>query len=180
MNYKMERRTGAFLALKRPAHQTSLHCTKSIFQYHLKHSSHWLRYATQRRGRSIDQEKILFVTGFVKTAAWALGACRHGSSSATLRIDAGAMFGGGPSVSSGAAFFTTNCSEPISFYRNGPLERLPWKEDITYPDDQCVFLQYAHVKRRYLPLSLGAFNVVSVGVPQYRYRCPPSVRTILS
>ena len=53
MNYKMERRTGAFLALKRPAHQTSLHCTKSIFQYHLKHSSHWLRYATQRRGRSM-------------------------------------------------------------------------------------------------------------------------------
>lgn len=149
MSYRLEQQTGACLALKRPAHQTSLHCTEAIFRYLAAHYKEWRAFAIERRGRMIDTQRILFVSGFVKTAAWAVGAFRHGSSSATLKIDAGAMFGGGPSASVGAAISITDCSQPMSFHRNGPTERLPWEEGVSHPDDQCIFLQYAHLKYRF-------------------------------
>ncbi|RPD59738.1 hypothetical protein L227DRAFT_157437 [Lentinus tigrinus ALCF2SS1-6] len=149
MSYEMERQTGACLALKRPAHQTSLHCTEAIFRYLQAHHSQWCKYATQSRGRKIDGAQILFVTGFVKTAAWAVGAFKHESSSATLKIDTGAMFGGGLSASAGAAISVTDCSQPMSLHRYGPAERLPWAEDELHPDDQCIFLHYAHIKYRF-------------------------------
>ncbi|TFK82119.1 hypothetical protein K466DRAFT_312536 [Polyporus arcularius HHB13444] len=148
MSYEVKQKTGAYLALKRPAHQTNLHCTEAIFRYLRNHHFEWLTFAIERRGRKIDSQHILFVSGFVKTAVWAVGAFRHESSSATLKIDAGAMFGGGVSASAGGAMSLSNCSAPLPLHRNGPAERLPWNDDALHSDDQCVFLQYAHLKPR--------------------------------
>ncbi|KAI0715783.1 hypothetical protein C8T65DRAFT_726491 [Cerioporus squamosus] len=139
MSYKVQQKAGAFLALKKPAHQTNLHCTEAIFQYLRANHAQWRDYAIQRRGRKIESQHILFVSGFVKTAVWAVGAFRHGSSSATLKIDAGAMFGG---MSAGVGMSVTDCSEPMSLYRCGPVERLPWKDDVPHPNDQCIFIHY--------------------------------------
>ncbi|TFK84726.1 hypothetical protein K466DRAFT_496053 [Polyporus arcularius HHB13444] len=166
MCYEVKQKTGAYLALKRPAHQTSLHCTEAIFQYLRAHHVQWRDYVVQRRGRKVDSQHILFVSGFVKTAVWDVGAFRHGSSSATLKIDAGAMFGGGlsGSASAGCAMSVTNCSAPMSLHRNGPAERLPWKDDALHVDDQCIFLQYAHVKPRW-PM-----------IPGFRRSAIPNVR----
>ncbi|RDX43503.1 hypothetical protein OH76DRAFT_1192777 [Lentinus brumalis] len=148
-SYEVTQKTGAYLALKRDAHQTNLHCTEAIFRYLRNHHSEWLRFAIERRGRELDVQQILFVSGFVKTAVWAVGAFSHGSSSATLKIDAGAMFGGGVSASAGGAMSLSNCSAPTSLHRTGPPERLPWNDDTLHSDDQCIFLHYAHLKPRW-------------------------------
>ncbi len=149
-SYEVKQKTGACLALKRHAHQTSLHCTEAIGQYLRAHHLRWLTFAIERRGRKIDSQHILFVSGFVKTAVWGVGAFRHESSSAALKIDVGTMFGGGPvSASAGGAMSLSNCSAPMSLHRNGPADRLPWNDDTLHSDDQCIFLQYAHLKYRW-------------------------------
>ncbi|KAI0715782.1 hypothetical protein C8T65DRAFT_694606 [Cerioporus squamosus] len=150
LSYEVKQKTGAYLALNHPAHQTSLHCTESVSQYLRAHHAKWQDYAIERRGRWIKTQHILFVTGFVKTAMWAVGAFRHGSSSATLKIDAGAMFTSGLSASTGAAISVADCNQPIFSHRKGPAEGLPWKDGVLHPDDQCIFLQYAHLKPRFV------------------------------
>ncbi len=171
MSYEVKQKTGAYLALKRPAHQTSLHCTEAIFSYLRAHHIQWRNFAIQRRGRNIDSQHILFVSGFVKTSVWAVGAFRHESSSATLKIDAGAMFGGGPvSASAGGAMSLSNCSAPLSLHRTGPAKRLPWNDDALqsyalHSDDQCIFLQYAHLKPRRFTRGLFARGVQCMKVP---------------
>ena len=149
--YHQEKQTGAYLALKRPPLQTVLHGAGAITAYMCTHYQDWYRFAVQTRGLKVDVQDLLFVSGFVKTSVWALGAFKDARSAADFKLDGGAMFTPAISLAANAGFSKSERSlAPAPRLRSGPQERLSLKEDVLCgtPNDQCLFLQYYHLKPR--------------------------------
>ncbi|KAI0737532.1 hypothetical protein C8Q80DRAFT_309616 [Daedaleopsis nitida] len=147
IQYNCKEKTGALLLLKEPGHEKYLECETSIRTYMKQHIDNWYKYG-RARGIDIRMHDILFVSGFVKTSAWAVGAFKHRSSSGTLRVNAG-IFTPGPSASGGFAISMSACRNPEVYHRYGPDHRLlRWNEHgESRGSDQCIFLQYVSMAK---------------------------------
>ncbi len=134
--------------LKHPGHKTSLDCGMYIRRYMRTHLASWCDFANGHLGIGLQEQDLIFVSGFVKTSVWATAAFHNSCSSAELLV------AGGCFVPSASGEFRVSMSKGTNgsvFSRTGPPARLsaPQSGFAAANDfDQCVFLQYYKAKRR--------------------------------
>lgn len=149
---------GACLVVGSDARREELHQRRHIENYIKSNIDSWLRYATNDLGLELQLEDLLFVKGWAKTTHWAVAAFKDQGRSAKLRVSGSfgpiAMAGLGFEVSS------SNCS---AYHHVGPAGRLhdgggsnPGEDrgsrtsSGAHSPDQCIFLHYFKMKRRFL------------------------------
>ncbi len=135
----------AVLVLKQHAVRDSVHRPEGLERYiKLNHKS-WCRFARDVARISIEDEEIVFVSGFVKTAQWALAAAAYHAKAGEF------LFGGefGPSAKATFSVETTTTSvmsveqrcsgvRPSALYPNLAGDRF----------DQCIFVHRYKFKNR--------------------------------
>ena len=146
LRFKCADDQGAMLVLKHEAVRESLHPSKDLTRYIVRNHESWCRFAQDVFRLDIKPHDIIFVSGCVKTAEWALAAATHRARECEL------MFGGefAPSAKAAFSFGVSQESAASMEHRSGPERTL---EDSTDEDglpkrDQCVFLHYYKFKRR--------------------------------
>lgn len=131
--------------LKQPGHKAFLDCALHIKKYMKQNLRSWLDYANGHLGIGMEEKDIIFVSGHVKTTAWALAAFKHRSSD----VDVFVTGGFGSSAAGGFSVSLARCVEPSVFCRSGPIDRAavePATVQGRLSDvkkyDQCIFLNY--------------------------------------
>lgn len=145
----------AVLVLKQHAIRDSIHKPEGLERYIKQYHSSWGRFARDVAKISIDDEELVFVSGFVKTAEWALAAASQSAREGEF------VFGGefGPSVKTSFSVETAHSTYMSVEQRcSGPrIPRLPPSDDAPEPTrtevdtgfDQCIFLIRYKLKRRF-------------------------------
>ena len=77
LRFKLTDEQGAILVLEHPADREVLHPCKDLTQYIVRHHASWHEFAQNVFRLDIGADRIVFVTGWVKTARWALAAATH-------------------------------------------------------------------------------------------------------
>ncbi|KAI0718548.1 hypothetical protein C8T65DRAFT_706737 [Cerioporus squamosus] len=158
LRYQCKQSSGALLLLKENAHKTYLDCGNHIKRYMAAHIEHWYGFASERLGIDVQEQDVLFVSGFTKTSVWAEAAFHSGSAQGELLVAAGCFAPAG----AGGEFRVTmaRARDASVASRIGPSHRV--KRDYTPVDsdgaaaggvvdvepDQCIFLNYHKAKRR--------------------------------
>ncbi|KAI0738511.1 hypothetical protein C8Q80DRAFT_1205847 [Daedaleopsis nitida] len=166
LRYRCSQESGALLMLKEPGHKKSLHCDMHIRRYISTHLASWCAFANGHLGIGLEDKDLIFVSGFIKTSAWAIAAFHNSNTSGEL-IVAGDAF-----ASSVSGEFRVSMSKgvnPSVFSRVGPMYRTSAPrpsapvflshldrssaEDVTHglnqePRDQCIFLNYYKMRSR--------------------------------
>ncbi|OBZ73112.1 hypothetical protein A0H81_06650 [Grifola frondosa] len=162
--YKCSNERGALLRLNKPGHAVAIHSKKHIMDYiRLNHPS-WCNFAADVVGLDKPEEEIIFVSGHVKTAEWALVAeytskTREGELSFIGNI--------GPSASANVSLSISHSVSMSVQYRSGPSQALDIRTtQSSFPSasssqndgttstlqeptfDQCIFLNYYKLKSR--------------------------------
>ena len=142
------------LVLKHEARREALHPSHDLTRYILSHHESWSAFARDVLRLDLQPEDIIFVSGFMKTAEWALAAATHNAREGEIQ------FGGELwNVAKATFSYTAGRSTSMSAeHRCGPKVGDPSSpEDANAPPqitaprfDQCVFLHYYKVKRRRL------------------------------
>ncbi len=134
--------------LKHDARREAFHPSKDLTQYILRHHDAWFRFAQETFRLDIQQHDIIFVSGSVKTAEWALAAATHHARDCEI------VFGGefGPSAKAAFSFRATQDQSLSIEHRCGPkpCPDEPLTQEMPPKYDQCVFLHYYKLKRRRL------------------------------
>ncbi|KAI0744883.1 hypothetical protein C8Q76DRAFT_688166 [Earliella scabrosa] len=149
LNFKSTRESGALLLLDRPGHKTSLSCDLHIRQYISEHIGSWCEYANTYLGIGLEDNDIMFVSGFFKTPVWTMAAFHDTNASGELTIRAGSF----PFASSELRVSRTKDSTGLVFTQAGPYDRLQQYRttgELEEKYDQCIFLNYYKSKRRIL------------------------------
>ncbi|RDX44533.1 hypothetical protein OH76DRAFT_1421293 [Lentinus brumalis] len=152
LRYECKQTSGALLLLKENAHKTYLDCGNHIKRYMAAHIEHWYDFASECLGIDVQEQDILFVSGFTKTFVWAEAAFHSGSAQGELLVAAGCF-----APAAGGEFRVTmsRARDASVASRIGPSQRV--KKDYTPMDgaaaseaefDQCIFLNYHKAKRR--------------------------------
>ncbi|EED78985.1 predicted protein [Postia placenta Mad-698-R] len=162
--FRCSDKQGAILITKEAIDRNFLLPNNRIVQYIRRHYKSWYQFAIQDRGYAIGIDDIMFVSGWAKTADWAVAAFTQGGNSAELSFDGN--FGKPASIS--ASFSVSHEESPILQQNSGPRAR---REDVVAQDsnarnarysgrhsavsghhrrDQCVFFHYYMVKPRVL------------------------------
>ncbi|KAF9812914.1 hypothetical protein IEO21_05910 [Rhodonia placenta] len=144
---------GALLVLETPAVREELHQIRRLKNYFSKNINDWHTFAAGEIGLEKKPEEILFVRGWVKTTRWAVAAFTNQAKSAKISFD-------GNFASPATASFALEASESIAPQhdrRSGPEDRLRGEghhhaREPAWPADQCVFLHYLKLKKRFLLL----------------------------
>ncbi|KAI0666077.1 WD40 repeat-like protein [Trametes maxima] len=80
IKYTCQREHGAFVFVQPSADRTQMHPARSFVQYMRATHESWYRFAVDDLDLDIQRERLLFVSGVVKTDDWGLGAfLRQGS-----------------------------------------------------------------------------------------------------
>ncbi|KZS99558.1 uncharacterized protein LAESUDRAFT_667857 [Laetiporus sulphureus 93-53] len=139
-------RQGAFLVLKESASQQQLLQRKSLSTYLLHNIPIWHVFAQDAKGCDMDlaAEDILFVSGWVKTTEWALGAFTGGQRSIKVGLTAEAM------AHAGGSFSFSRAQDIAIPWRYGPTSVNDANEsrEQSRTPDQCIFLHYYKMKPR--------------------------------
>lgn len=141
LRFKCADEQGAVLVLQEDGAREALHPSKDLIQYIVCNHESWHRFAQDVFRLDIRESNILFVSGCIKTGAWALAAATH-------RAREGELVFGGTFGTLGQATFSVSAEEQITMsveHRCGPKSL---KGDAEDKRDQCVFLHYYKVKRR--------------------------------
>ncbi|KAI0754004.1 hypothetical protein C8Q80DRAFT_1116859 [Daedaleopsis nitida] len=163
LRFKCSNEQGAMLVLKHNATCEALHPCKDLKRYIAHNHNHWYRFAQDVYRLDIPQHNILFVSGWVKTAEWALTAVTHRAREGEI------VFGGGFGPLVKAAFSVGGAQDTsISVeHRCGPKRALApaqcasggaieLKPNMSSGDthimpklkhDQCIFFHYYKLKR---------------------------------
>ncbi|KAI0351924.1 hypothetical protein OH77DRAFT_1486696 [Trametes cingulata] len=144
--FKCSDEQGAVLVLKQPGRREMLHPCLDLTQYIVHNHLEWCAFARDVCRLDIGDDEIIFVSGFVKTAEWALAAATH-------RAREGELFFGGEFGCTAKAVFSVSATREESMsveHRTGPhrITMVASTEESTF--DQCVFLHYHKLKRRKL------------------------------
>lgn len=164
---------GAILMLWDDATKTDLRSQqKHLMKYMKAHHESWYQFATETRGIDCEREDIVVVRGFVKTSCWTVAALT-GESAHTREVTLNGQLG--PLFNIGAGYAAHRGRLASIQQRSGPsirmsssITRTHWetllspkgtnKREIhsampayeTMPRDQCVFLNYYKIKRKFL------------------------------
>ncbi|KAI0742978.1 hypothetical protein C8Q80DRAFT_1259448 [Daedaleopsis nitida] len=176
LRYQCSDDSGALLLLKRPGNTTYLDCDLHIKRYMRTHIQRWYEFAIDYLGIELEEQDIIFVSGFTKTAVWAEAAFANGSSRAELTISGGCFV---PAVSGEFSVSMSRCVDASVFSRAGPHERVSnWKDNLATEDDQTIFLNFHKAKRRrflgptVLRAAAGPHDLQSDRDNDYRSECP--------
>ncbi|KAI0754014.1 hypothetical protein C8Q80DRAFT_1116867 [Daedaleopsis nitida] len=173
LRFKCADEQGAMLVLKHDATRDDLHPSKDLKQYIIRNHDSWFRFAQDVFRLDLPQHRIIFISGSVKTAEWALAAVTHCTREGEI------AFSGAFAPAAKAAFSVGGVQE-VSMsveQRCGP-KRLPAdstsksesvrdeREDLANTNisdgqgdasavsalkaDQCVFVHYYKLKRRHV------------------------------
>jgi len=155
----------AILVLKAPADREELHQTRRMKNYMFKHIQNWHTFATDQLGLELEQDEILFVRGWVKTASWEVTAFTHQGRSGKVHFNGNL----GSAVPASASFSLKVIHQNSAAYehRAGPDHRHSAHVEQTStgkrrgrnrneqhpaplesPLNQCVFLHYFKLRRR--------------------------------
>ncbi|KAI0372678.1 hypothetical protein BV20DRAFT_38503 [Pilatotrama ljubarskyi] len=165
--FKCSDEQGAVLVLKRPATREMLHPCRDLRQYIVCNHRAWCTFARDTCRLDIEDDNIIFVSGFVKTAEWALAAATH-------RAREGELFFGGEFGPTAKAIFSVSATREESMsveHRSGPhriMSAASAGDDP--PFDQCVFLHYYKLKRR----KLLSPKVIRAAGEKTQWDSPPS------
>ncbi|RPD58796.1 hypothetical protein L226DRAFT_539425 [Lentinus tigrinus ALCF2SS1-7] len=143
LRFKCADEQGAVLVLKDDAAREALHPSKDLTLYIVRNHESWHRFALDVFRLDLGESDILFVSGCIKTGAWALAAATNRARDGEL------VFGGSFGVLSQATF-SVSAMEKITIpveHRSGP-KRLAGDAEPEDKRDQCVFLHYYKCKRR--------------------------------
>ena len=163
-SFKCTANQGAFLMYSPEAYATDIKNEQYIINYIQEHFTHWMEFS-QKLGLGLRDQDILFVSGVVKTARWAVAAFQgnYKMKQGTFSVDLGSAGGMNMSVS------ISNQTLPQTYRKVGPKrttinnaclarngslvvpldaadESLGAGADDKY--DQCVFINYYQAKRR--------------------------------
>ena len=114
----------------------------------------WLSFALEK-GYDIQEQDIIFVSGFVKVSEWAIAAFSTGGNYHEI------SFNGSFGAFASSAHFSASCrndSTSTIHQRCGPSRP---GVDATTTKDQCLFLSYYKLKSRGLPFSGKCIEVTS-------------------
>ncbi|KAH9889000.1 hypothetical protein C8Q73DRAFT_175835 [Cubamyces lactineus] len=144
VRFKCSDEQAAILVLKRPGNREVLHPCRDLTQYILSNHQSWYTFARDVFRLDIAEDDIIFVSGSIKTAEWALAAATHRAREGEV------SFGGefGPLAKATFSVPTTREMSMSLEHRTGPHSSalVAGNEEPTY--DQCVFLHYYKLKRR--------------------------------
>ena len=91
LRYQCNNESGALLLLPHPGHKTFLDCKILIQKYMRAHLHEWCAFANDELGIGLEEHDLVFVSGFMKTAACAEAAFHNGSSKAELVVSGGCI-----------------------------------------------------------------------------------------
>ncbi len=151
IRFMCQEESGAVLLMKRPGHQTYLNCDLYIKRYMKRNLDSWEAFVRDQRGIDLEDKDIIFVYGFTKTTVWAEAAFRSGGSDVGLVLSGGALV---PSISGDIEISHMRASKPSVISRSGPPGRVAeWdnvSSDTDETFDQCIFLNFYKMKKRWL------------------------------
>ena len=157
---------GAFVLLQPPAHSRDIESKRHIVNYMRDNFEKWLEFANASHSWGLDlkEQDIIFVCGTTKTSRWAVASFQG----PIYRKKEGYVSGEfGPFASAGISISISNQQLPAQHFRHGPLHDQLYSGSapmITHPDhpsmvhlpptspppqDQCLFLHYYKMKRRF-------------------------------
>ena len=142
LRFKCADEQGAVLVLEQDGVREALHPCKDLVQYIACNHESWHRFAQDVFRLDLGESDILFVSGCIKTGAWALAAATH-------RAREGELVFGGTFGALSQATFSVAAKEQISMsieHRSGPRPLAGGANGSKR--DQCVFLHYYKCKRR--------------------------------
>lgn len=120
IHFKCSEDRGAILALPRQTLlQQKLRKNKTLAGWMLKYHKTWYRWATETHDLDLKEEEIIFVTGWVKTEEWAVGAFVDRGHVAHLELNIGA----GPVAGASFSVTTTSSTSRAWHQRSGPCAR---------------------------------------------------------
>ncbi|KAI1785149.1 hypothetical protein LXA43DRAFT_900376 [Ganoderma leucocontextum] len=161
---------GAFLVLSPPAVSRQILSKTHIINYMRANFDHWFEFANTTIGLGLRDEEILFVSGTTKTNRWAVAAFRGESRKTEGSFTANLGSLGEASLS----MSVSNETLPSRYYRAGPSrhasgamllpsvqpdgsEASPSPSLLPEQRDQCIFMNYYRMKRRFWkPLPMRA------------------------
>ncbi|RDX40538.1 hypothetical protein OH76DRAFT_1366095 [Lentinus brumalis] len=141
LRFKCADEQGAVLVLKDDGAREALHPSRDLVQYIVRNHEAWHRFAQDVFRLDLVESDVLFVSGCVKTGAWALAAATH-------RAREGELVFGGTFGALSQASFSVAAEEKLTMsveHRCGPE---PPQGSAQSKRDQCVFLHYYKLKRR--------------------------------
>ncbi|KAI0334585.1 hypothetical protein GY45DRAFT_1294881 [Cubamyces sp. BRFM 1775] len=144
VRFKCSDEQAAVLVLKRPGNREVLHPCRDLSQYILTNHQSWYTFARDVFRLDIGEDDIIFVSGSIKTAEWALAAATH-------RAREGELSFGGEFGPLAKATFSVSATREMSMsveHRTGPHSSASVAENEGHAFDQCVFLHYYKLKRR--------------------------------
>lgn len=148
LSFECDMAEGALLLLKTPASRVRLEATERFRAYMKDNFSSWEQFA-KLTGREVPPSDIIFVTGYDKTAAWALAAFTERSRKTII------AFGGGylPIATGGLSISGAWSSVAGVQRREGPeafLRQIPANNTVIseLPQSQCVFLRSFKMRKR--------------------------------
>nr|VWO96437.1 N/A [Ganoderma boninense] len=143
IRFKFSDEQGAVLVLKNDAHREDLHPCRDLTQYILLNHAGWHQFARNVCRLDLKSQDIIFVSGCVKTAEWALAA-------ATDRARDGEIAFGGDFGPAGQASFSVSATREVSMSWEHRRDPHGTQGEGSKPSkfDQCVFLHYYKVKHR--------------------------------
>ncbi|GBE87064.1 predicted protein [Sparassis crispa] len=144
---------GAALIIKEGADKKEWMSGRRLTNYIRKNHNSWYDHTIGHLDLKVPREDIVFVTGWVKTAEWAMAAFVQGGRSAQLTLSG--------SFGSNGAFLSSGISSDISVspaYKMGPSDAIQQSSSVqgssahrhSVKRNQCIFLRYYKTKRRFL------------------------------
>ncbi|GBE85326.1 predicted protein [Sparassis crispa] len=145
LHYKCTEDQGAILVLSDSATKSEVHnARRRIKNYMVPNCQKWIDF----KDGELKEDDIRFVSGWVKTSQWLVGAITQDGREASVDFNAAIGYGN-------ASFNVTasRLASPQSFYRTGPrlgaLSSQQPNEPTDFPKDQCVFLHYFKLRTRW-------------------------------
>ena len=116
------------------------------------HVTSWYQFTTRRLGIDLEEQDLIFISGFTKTSIWAEVAFHNSQSNGELVVSGGCL---APLISGELRVSTSQCVDAAVSSRIGPATRITGSDtDATTTDppksDQCIYLNYHKAKRRKL------------------------------
>lgn len=133
-------------------HRHVILCKKYLKEYLKANISSWLEFANSELQCGIEESDIVFVYGTTTTAAWITTSFHHSTFNTEVKISGACAY---PVASSGVSIQFSSEHHATVDHRHGPMNLFPrWNEldqaQIRPEDcDQCIFLEYYRMKRRF-------------------------------
>ncbi|RPD72487.1 hypothetical protein L226DRAFT_467109 [Lentinus tigrinus ALCF2SS1-7] len=150
--YQCTTTSGALLYLRDHGHKTFLDCDRHIKKYMSTHVTSWYQFTTRRLGIDLEEQDLIFISGFTKTSIWAEVAFHNSQSNGELVVSGGCL---APLISGELRVSTSQCVDAAVSSRIGPPNRVAGPDGTGASadfdkHDQCIFLNYHRAKRRKL------------------------------